>query len=223
MKNLLTIATLLFALTLNAQNDVTKFLGIPVDGSKAEMIQKLKAKGFTYDLYSDCLTGKFNNYDVMINVVTHNDKVWRIFIADAEKYDRDSIISRFNNLLSQFENDPNYTAAVDQEIFLMPDWDKQTSDAIFNSHGGHACFIQEDSLNVLNKVKPLLCHKYTEHQLSNPDIATCLDIKIEIIKYVQSAAKKLVNFKIKEIDGKYVLLLYYDNLHNYAETNNNDL
>lgn len=33
-----------------AQKDVTQFLGIPVDGTKTEMVQKLKAKGFKYRL-----------------------------------------------------------------------------------------------------------------------------------------------------------------------------
>ena len=37
----------MLALTTFAQKDVTKFLGIPVDGTKAQMIAKLKAKGFT--------------------------------------------------------------------------------------------------------------------------------------------------------------------------------
>ena len=32
-----------------AQKDITKFMGIPVDGFKKDMIQKLKAKGFEYD------------------------------------------------------------------------------------------------------------------------------------------------------------------------------
>ena len=32
---------------MNAQKDVTKFLGIPVDGFKTEMISKLKSKGFS--------------------------------------------------------------------------------------------------------------------------------------------------------------------------------
>ena len=41
---LLTISTILYA-----QKDVTQFLGIPVDGSKSEMIQKLKAKGYRYN------------------------------------------------------------------------------------------------------------------------------------------------------------------------------
>ena len=48
MKKLLSITMLLISsLFIYAQQDVTKFLGIPVDGSKSDMIQKLKAKGYT--------------------------------------------------------------------------------------------------------------------------------------------------------------------------------
>ena len=44
-----------------AQEDVTKFLGIPVDGFKPEMIRKLKAKGFVEHPYrTDELVGEFN-------------------------------------------------------------------------------------------------------------------------------------------------------------------
>ena len=48
MKKILSLAVLLaFSLAMYAQKDVTKFLGIPVDGTKSEMIKKLKEKGFT--------------------------------------------------------------------------------------------------------------------------------------------------------------------------------
>ena len=47
MKKVLTVlALLMFSVAVYAQKDVTKFLGIPVDGTKSAMIQKLKAKGF---------------------------------------------------------------------------------------------------------------------------------------------------------------------------------
>lgn len=36
-----------------AQTDVTKFLGIPVDGSKSEMMRKFKSKGFTQRPYAE--------------------------------------------------------------------------------------------------------------------------------------------------------------------------
>ena len=42
-----TLALFIISVTLFAQKDVTQFLGIPVDGYKAEMIEKLKSKGFT--------------------------------------------------------------------------------------------------------------------------------------------------------------------------------
>lgn len=40
MKVVLVVSLLVFSISLYAQKDVTKFLGIPVDGSKAEMIKK---------------------------------------------------------------------------------------------------------------------------------------------------------------------------------------
>lgn len=47
MKRILLIAVVLvISISLFAQKDVTKFLGIPIDGFKPEMIQKLKEKGF---------------------------------------------------------------------------------------------------------------------------------------------------------------------------------
>ena len=50
MKRLFTLVALcLLSAVAFAQKDVTKFLGIPVDGTKTQMIQKLKAKGFDVD------------------------------------------------------------------------------------------------------------------------------------------------------------------------------
>lgn len=92
-----------------AQKDVTKFLGIPVDGTKAEMIRKLKAKGFT-STASDrsVLEGEFNGYDVYIYVVTDNNRVWRIMVADATSVSETDIKIRFNKLCRQFSNNDKY-------------------------------------------------------------------------------------------------------------------
>jgi hypothetical protein len=49
-----------FSITVFAQEDVTKFLGISIDGFKSEMINKLKSKGFVEHTYSpDILVGEF--------------------------------------------------------------------------------------------------------------------------------------------------------------------
>lgn len=112
MKKLLTLAAaILFSGAVCAQNDVTKFLGIPVDGTKSEMIQKLKEKGYRYDSQVDCLKGEFNGRDVLIRVVTNNNKVYRILLADANTVGEADIRIRFNSLCRQFENNPKYYAA----------------------------------------------------------------------------------------------------------------
>ena len=58
--SLMIVALLLSAIVFAQPKSVTKFLGIPIDGSKAEMIQKLKEKGYTYNSKFDCLEGEFN-------------------------------------------------------------------------------------------------------------------------------------------------------------------
>ena len=100
MKKMLLFAVLVISgLTIFAQQrDVTKFLGIPVDGTKSEMIQKLKAKGFRWNMEKECLEGEFNGRDVEISIVTNNNKVYRIAVVDAIFSNETSIRIRFNSL-----------------------------------------------------------------------------------------------------------------------------
>lgn len=67
MKKILSVLLLLLlSISIYAQQNVTKFLGIPVDGSKAAMIQKLKEKGFTYNTLTGDLEGTFNGEKVYV-------------------------------------------------------------------------------------------------------------------------------------------------------------
>lgn len=107
---------LLASVTVYAQREVTKFLGIPVDGYKSEMIQKLKAKGYKYDSTLDCLEGEFNGRDVIIGAVTNNNKVYRIAVFDKDYSDEADIKIRFNKLCRQFENNSKYVGDYGQLI-----------------------------------------------------------------------------------------------------------
>ena len=100
-KNSLLFILLMYSLTMLAQKDITKFMGIPVDGFKKDMIQKLKAKGFEYDNEIDLLTGEFNGEKVNIFIATQSNKVWRIVVADAIERNEHDIKIRFNNLYDQ--------------------------------------------------------------------------------------------------------------------------
>ena len=116
MKRLLLLLLLVTSTSVFAQKEVTKFLGIPVDGYKSEMIQKLKAKGYNYNSTRDCLEGEFNGRDVEIGVVTNNNKVYRIAIIDKAYSNESNIKIRFNTLCNQFENNSKYFGSRDQKI-----------------------------------------------------------------------------------------------------------
>lgn len=98
----------MFSAVLYAQKDVTEFLGIPVDGTKQQMIENLKAKGFVYDSQADVLSGEFNGEDVSISIQTQGNKVWRVVVIDKIPRDETQIKIRFNELVSQFENNESY-------------------------------------------------------------------------------------------------------------------
>ena len=116
MKKLLSVAVLLvLSVAVFAQTEVTKFLGIPVDGTKSAMIEKLKAKGFQYNAVGDYLTGEFNGQDVVLGVITNNNKVYRIMVADENEVSEGDIKIRFNTLVSQFERNKKYVAASSEQ------------------------------------------------------------------------------------------------------------
>ena len=86
-----------------AQGSVTKFLGIPIDGTKSEMIRKLNGKGFQYDKLQDCLVGEFNGTKVGISIQTNGNKVKRLAVIDMYGKDETNIKIRFNTLCPQIE------------------------------------------------------------------------------------------------------------------------
>ena len=107
------LATFLFVLMTIAaiaqDSNTIKFLGIPIDGTKKEMITKLQAKGYEYDASSDLLFGEFNGTDVTIYVQTVNNKVWRLNIADANVNDDEANVkARYNKLFKQLSNNGKY-------------------------------------------------------------------------------------------------------------------
>ena len=112
MKKIL-IVLLLTAISVSAfSQNVIKFLGIPVDGTKKEMISKLQEKGYEYDSAADLLFGEFNGKNVFISVQTVNNRVWRIVVADDKmNTDETNIKIRFNRLFEQFSNNVKYEVA----------------------------------------------------------------------------------------------------------------
>ncbi len=125
-KLLLILVMVLCALSISAQEkEVTKFLGIPVDGTKAEMRKKLIEKGFTQKIVQEYeyFEGEFNGRDVRIYIGTNNNKVWRIMVCDKSVFDEEEIKIQFNRLVSQFEktNDIIHLVVIKSLMMKMSD------------------------------------------------------------------------------------------------------
>ena len=210
---------LISSLFVYAQQDVTKFLGIPVDGSKSEMIQKLKTKGYTSSQHNKgILVGEFNGMNVNIHVVTNNNKVYRIMACDVNSIDKGEIKIRFNRLCEQFKINSKYLSLKD---YTIPDDEDISYEMTVNSKKYEAVFYQAplvvDSVETANKLRAALLVKYTEEQLANPTEEIKKDIYETSTSFVvDMMLKKPVWFRIEEFAGKYYIAMYYDNEYNMA-------
>ena len=204
---------LISSLFIYAQQDVTKFLGIPVDGSKSEMIQKLKAKGYTSSpLDKDVLVGEFNGADVNIHVVTNNNKVYRIMICDVNNIDERAIQIRFNRLCEQFVNNSKYSS-LPLEEYMIPDDEDISYEITVHKKRYEAVFYQKTDETFMAKQIEAAFPQYTKEQLANPSE----ELRAEIVNFVtQYISKKAIWFMINERLGKYCITMYYDNEYNNA-------
>lgn len=209
MKKLLIALALLVSTTAVAQEkDVTTFLGIPVDGAKSDMIQKLKEKGFVPSSYKDTLEGEFNGTDVYISVVTNNNKVYRIVVSDKNTIGETDIRIRFNNLCYQFENNPRYINISDKEYTIKEDEDISYNIKV-NDKRYAASYIQMPSVKTLEEAIVKL--GYSKDDCSKEEVKQHLFQEVIKVSY-----NKQVWFKIDEFRGEYCIVMYYDNALNQA-------
>ena len=179
----------MLAVVGNAQNDVTKFLGIPVDGFYDDMRSKLIAKGFKPQKLTDSeyFTGEFNGAKVEITIVTHNNKVCRIMLSDVTNLDETDIKIRFNKLVRQFKDNKKYLVTDDYTI-------SDDEDISYE-------------MDIHNKV-----YEAIAYQVGNVE-------NVEDIKAInpEHLAKKPVWFRINKLRyDKYYINMYYDNEYNRA-------
>lgn len=223
-KAFLLLAMLSLSISLPAQVGITKFLGIPIDGTKPEMIQKLKAKGFTSTTFDkDILEGEFNGRDVYLHVVTNNNKVYRIMVADANPTDETNIKINFNNLCRQFYNNGKYfTASGSIDDYIIPNEEDIDYEMLVHNKRYEASFFQfpdlTDSVALQKETRSFLLTKYTEDELNNPT----KEQNEEILKAAtQYAFNKIYNnsvwFMISSSYGKFSINIYYDNENNKAK------
>ncbi len=210
---------LICSIALHAQNDVTRFLGIPVDGSKYEMIQKLKAKGFQSTPFDkDVLTGEFNGTDVNIYVVTTNNRVSRIMVCDANSTDEASIKIRFNKLCRQFENNKKYiSASLSSSDYTLSEDEDISYEMTVHKKRYEAAYYQKPMVADSVIIRSFLLSKYSNEQLANITEELQEEMMKECFEHMLDRySKKLVWFMISDYYGKYYITMFYDNEYNRA-------
>ena len=213
---------IVFAITMYAQKDVTTFLGIPIDGYKSEMRQKLIAKGYVPKKADDneYFEGEFNGADVHIYIATNNNKVYRIMLCDVITQNEANIKVRFNNLVDQFKNNKRYTALED---YTLPESEDISYGMNVNKKNYDALFYQVpdmekvDTLALQAQVKAELLQKYSLEQLENPTEEISKEAQNIVVRLgIDMLLKKSVWFRICENYGKYYITMFYDNEYNRA-------
>lgn len=204
-----------------AQKDVTQFLGIPVDGTKTEMVQKLKAKGFKYNSTNGWLEGEFNGQEVELSIVTDNNKVWRIVVMDKWVTDEANIKIRFNNLCRQFAKNEKYFPLNENPEILESEMigyemlvnKRRYESAYFQSPVKLSELSEEENNKILSEMG---FDKDTVDGLSDSEKKefdnTFVDYMTE--KYW---SKKMVWFIINDEGLKYRIVIFYDNEYNHAD------
>lgn len=193
MRKFLTLlAMIAISASVFAQKEVTKFMGIPVDGSPTEMIKKLKTKGFKtdekfmqpikqglVDWYGpEALTGYFNGEYVRLHILVETNKVWRICLADKDPRDETQIKIRFNTLVRQFEGNGKYVPYVDEQT--IADDEDISYQMTVNKKQYQATFFQKNENGTVD-------------------------------------VKKMVWFSISQHSDGYYIYMYYDNKYNQAD------
>lgn len=223
MRKLFLLMMLCCTLIASAQEtkDVVKFLNIPVDGSKSEMITKLKDKGFKYDKERDYLSGVFNDQKVKLSVVALNNKVHRIVVIDEAGTDEAQIKIRFNLLCDQFANNDKYIG--DCETQKIPEDEDVSYEMAVRKKSYQAVFYQKPDEEQLKKdFGTLLYSKYTQAELESMNEDQQKEVEEMASKfYIERVEKKSVWFKLTESYGEYFIVMYYDN--EYNKSNGSDL
>lgn len=192
-------------MTATAQREVTKFLGIPVDGSKTQMIQKLKAKGFRSDPGAPWdLVGEFNGREVQVGISTQRNKVYRIILVDAHPSSESQIRIRFNNLCRQFSENPKYMSMTLTDQAISEDEDISLQLAL-NKKQYEAGFLQFPD-DWKKKIFGL------DDSIESKDSDA-------FKTYLESGSNRLVWFCISRsyLSTGYVIDMYYDNEYNKAK------
>ncbi len=191
------------------------FLGIPIDGSKQEMIHNLQSKGFVYSSQLDCFSGIINGEQVLVALRIDNGKVCQVIIGNLQTYSEKQVKEKFNNLMKQFNDDPNYISARLDQTFI----DKK--ERISKTGKDYAAYYMQITheldttiwMKDMDKIAKEVAEQFADRDLSERE-QDVLGVYIEQMAIRQQYLNNIVWFKILKNKKGYSIAIYYDNLYN---------
>ena len=214
------IATTLLATNMMAQNYPTKFLGIPIEGTKQEMIQKIRERGFTYNRQLDCLTGVFNGEKVVIGLRAYEGKVCQVMVGSLQTYSEKQIKAKFNNLMKLFNEDPYYISTHLDQKFI--DKKEKISKEMSKNSKKYAAYYMQITHDLdttilmkdMEKIAQDVAIQFADKDSLSEREKDLTEQYIELKAIRRQYTNNIVWFRILENQGKYSIALYYDNLYN---------
>lgn len=216
-KYLISIVFAMISFIAFAQTPATfKFMGVPVDGSKRDVISALVEKGFVYNEKGDILSGQFNGQQSMILINENNGKVYRIIVAQENpSYNEAEIRIAYNNLIQQFrdnpkyeENEPNEFISETEDISYEMIVHNKLYDAIFTFNPTYN-WTEEDWSKARENIK----NEIEAKQFPSPEEKLNAYLSA-VANYSKSFPQGIVWFRIFEQYGKYGIGIYYENWDN---------
>ena len=221
----LTVMFLMITVTAIGKVEITRFLGIPVDGPKDEMVMNLKAKGYTYNSDEDYFTGYYFGHPVYLFIQTNNEKVSRIILYDVIQRNEEEIKYRFNDIYTQFITSDRYERMNKRDKSLTADYDL-AYEMKFHKYLHKAVFKQVKAVETDEYIKRACAPAVTEHEI---DFEALADDFREHRRRMYARALGHANrhdensfpsqvwFVISERFGKFGMVLMYDNVRNLVK------
>ena len=219
----------IIALAQTSVDGTLKFLGIPVEGAKQDVISQLKAKGFQYFSHNDCLVGQFNGHDVELHVITNHGNVYRIVVEYPSVSYESQIINEYNALLGQFEKNRKYVSPRKHKRILETEHIAYEMSANNKQYGAGYYYISpdlfsEDEIERIHQVMDdLKGMSMDEIEKQGDEIASSLmivetpDEATTFMKKWKTIMEGRVWFEIGGKAGDFRIAIFYDNAKNQPD------
>ncbi len=125
----------------SAQQNVTTFMGIPVEGEEKAMRSKLQAKGFS-ESDKDILKGEVEGKQCFLLIKTNKDSVSQLIVVEEDTISNvKAAVDKFNALIETYRNDEKRYAEYEYN-YPIPDRDEETNKSHINDGYYYAEFFQ---------------------------------------------------------------------------------